>query len=246
MIEIIGNKIFLDNDYEIREYYTENGIVRALISNECTQSLMYIDKDKRSILGLDYFKYYNIPIDLKPNGVEYLMLGGGTLSYPHHYLNSYINKKIDIVEISDECIEYAKKYFYLEELKEENYGRLNIIIDDAIKYISHANKQYDYVLIDLFNGREPINKIYDQENIINLKRILKHNGIVVINYIINDNNYKKILNKIVKITKYYKIITNKQYFNNISNIGNIIIILSNDKIIIPNQYEYIDVTNNII
>ena len=47
MIELIANKIFLDDDYEIREYDTDNGIVRVLVSNECTQSLIYIDKNKR-------------------------------------------------------------------------------------------------------------------------------------------------------------------------------------------------------
>ena len=46
MIELIGNKIFLDNEYEIREYDTEKGITRALVSNESIQSLIYIDKTK--------------------------------------------------------------------------------------------------------------------------------------------------------------------------------------------------------
>ena len=97
MIELIGNKICLDNDYEIREYYTESGFVRALVSNECTQSLIYIDKQKIGDLGLDYFKYYDLPMTLNPSGTTYLMLGGGAFSYPHHYLNKYKDKKIDVV-----------------------------------------------------------------------------------------------------------------------------------------------------
>jgi spermidine synthase len=46
------------------------------------------------------------------------MLGGGGISYPHYYLNKHKNKKMDIVEINPKCIEYAKKYFYLDELIE--------------------------------------------------------------------------------------------------------------------------------
>ena len=75
MIELIANKIFLDNDYEIREYDTDNGIVRALVSNECTQSLIYIDNNKRQELGIEYFNYY---IDLRrgdfvgPNDDDYV------------------------------------------------------------------------------------------------------------------------------------------------------------------------------
>lgn len=243
MIELIGNKVFLDDNYEIREYDTENGIVRALVSNECTQSLMYVDEDKRQELGLDYFQFYNIPIDLNPNGTEYLMLGGGGISYPHYYLNKYKAKKIDIVEINEKCTEYAKKYFYLDELIESTKERLNIIIDDAIDYISKVNKKYDYILIDLFNGREPIKEIYEEENIINLKRILKYNGVIVINYIIENDNYKEELNNIIKIADNYKIIANKNYYNILNNTGNIIVILSNKDINISNNYEYIDIIN---
>lgn len=242
MIELIGNKIFLEDNYEIREYDTENGIVRALVSNECIQSLLYIDKDKRQELGIDYFNYYNIPIDLNPSGTEYLMLGGGAISYPHYYLNEYKNKKMDIVEINSKCIEYAKEYFYLDELIENTKERLNIIIDDAINYIENTNKQYDYVLIDLFNGREPIKEIYNEKNIINLKRILKENGVIVINYIISNENDKEELNEIIKITNNYKIISNQKYFNNIYNLGNVIIILSNKEINISNNYEFIDIS----
>lgn len=242
MIELISNKIFLDDSYEIREYDAEKGIVRALVSNECTQSLMYIDKDKRNILSLDYFNYYNVPIDLNPKGINYLMLGGGTISYPHYYLNKYKDKKMDIVEINEKCIEYAKEYFYLDELIEDNNKRVNIIIDDAINYIDKTNNQYDYVLIDLFNGKEPVKEIYNEENIINLRKILKENGVIVINYIVTNDNYKKDLNKIIQITDNYKIITQEKYFSNLNKIGNVIVVLSNNKIVIPNNYEYIDIS----
>ena len=41
---------------------------------------------------------------------------------------------MDVVEINEKCIEYAKKYFYLDELIENSKERLNIIIDDAINF----------------------------------------------------------------------------------------------------------------
>lgn len=243
MIELIGNKIFLDDNYEIREYATKNGIVRALVSNECTQSLIYIYNKKRGELALDYFDFYNIPIHLNPDGMDYLMLGGGTISYPHHYLNKYKDKKMDIVEINENCIEYAKKYFYLDELIETTKERLNIIIENAINYIKTTNKQYDYILIDLFNGRKPIKEIYEDENIFNLKRILRYNGTIVINYIIENDIYIGELNKIIKIFNNYKIIADKKYFNNINKTGNIIIILSDKKINIPSFYECVDISS---
>ena len=98
-------------------------------------------------------------------------------------------------------------------------------------------------MIDLFNGKEPIKAIYKEENIVNLKKILSDNGVIVINYIINNDNINKELEKIVKITNNYKVITHKKYFDDIKKKGNIIIILSNNEINISDTYEYVDIDN---
>lgn len=242
MIELIGHKIFLDDNYEIREYETEKGIIRALVLNECTQSLIYVDNSNKNELVIDYFRFYNLLIDLNPKGKNYLMLGGGAISYPHYFFSKYKDKNMDIIEINPKCIEYAKEYFFLEELNENVSERLSIIVDDAINYISKTNKKYDYILIDLFNGRVPIKEIYEDENIINLKKIIADNGIIVINYIIENDMYKAVLNKIIQITNNYKIIADKKYFNEVNANGNIVIILSNNEIKIPEIYDYIDIS----
>ena len=90
-----------------------------------------------------------------------------------------------------------------------------------MNYILNTNKQYDYILIDLFKGRESIKEIYEKENIINIRKILKNDGAIVINYIINNEQDKEELNKITQITNNYKIITDKKYFNYINKKGNI-------------------------
>ena len=67
MIEIIGKQIYLNDKYEIKEYFTENGNVKAFIYDNCIQSLMYLDKNKNQELCLDYFKYLNSPIEINPD-----------------------------------------------------------------------------------------------------------------------------------------------------------------------------------
>lgn len=230
MIELLEKKIILNDNYEIREYYTPNGNVRALVSNECTQSLIYIDKGKKSQIVLEYYNYYNIPIDINPSGTDYLMLGGGGFSYPHYFINRYKDKYIDIVENNQQCINYAKEYFYLDNLIESAKGRINIIIEDAIKYIEKCEKKYDYVLIDLFNGRTPIKEIYTEKNIENLRKIIKENGIIIVNYITTSKTYDKEINQIVKIANYHELLINDRYFNELTKTGNIIIVLSNNEI----------------
>lgn len=237
MIELISNKIILNNGYEIREYYTNKGNVRALIYDECIQSIIYIDDKNKNSLVLDYFNYYNLLVDLNPAGIDCLMLGGGGISYPRYFINNYSDKNMDVVEIDKKCIDYAKKYFYLDDLLNNNGNRLNIFIDDALKYVEKCNKKYDYILIDLFDGKKPINEIYYSHYGEKIKEILNDNGVIVINYIFGFSYYNNELLKITSLFEHYKIISDEDNFNTSYNVGNIIIILSNNDINIPSKYK---------
>ena len=239
MIEIIGSGILLGDGCEIKEYYTEKGRFRAFISNGCIQSLLCIDDDA---LLFDYFNFFDFPVKMNPDGENFLMLGGGCMSYPHYYLNTYRNKKMDVVEINKKNIEYASKYFYLDKLLEQSKRRLNIIVDDALDYISYCKKKYDYILVDLFDGRFPITKVYEKNNKSNLFNLLSDKGIIIINFIIFESTDIKELKKIIENINYYKIIANNKYFDNINNIGNIIIFLSNNDIDIPDTFDFLDVS----
>lgn len=247
MIEIIGKQIYLDDKYEIKEYFTSSGNVRALFSNGCIESSTYIEKSNIFELCNEYYKFFNIPIYLNPKGIDYLVLGGGGFSYPKYYISKYKNKKMTVVEIDKNCVDYAKKYFYLDELinrYDPLKERLNIIIEDAIKYINDCSKTFDYILIDLFKGRKPSEEIYEEEVLKKIKNILNKNGIIIVNYIISEENkctYKEELNKLTKITKFNKIITNKNYYDESKNIGNIIILLSETDITIPSIYNYYEI-----
>ena len=250
MIELISNKIFLDNNFEIREYDSPIGIIRILFCDGVAQSITCTKKELRYELCDCFMKLFDVPLSLNTYGENYLVLGGGAFTYPKYYISKYLTKKMDVVEINSECIEYAKKYFYLEELINEydlENKRLNIIIDDAMNYISNTQNKYDYVLIDLFNGKLPITEIYDEENIGNIKRIINNNSIIAINYIINkNNNFKKNIESLTKLTNNIKIITHNLCFNITEKTGNIIIILSNNDINISDEYDYLDVTNVLI
>ena len=245
MIELINNKIFLGDNYEIREYYTEDGNVKGLIYDGCIQSLIYIDKDKREKLVSSYFENYDLPLKLNPNGKNYLMLGGGAICYPHHCLNKYNDKKIDIVEIDNKCIEYSKEHFYLNELLDKHFGKINIIVDDAINYISYVDKKYDYILIDLFDGKKPIKEIYEDRNILNIKKILNEAGIVIVNYIITNTEDRNFIDIIVKMFNNYKIIIDKKYYNVNTNNGNVIIIMSDKMIDLTNVLDCAE-NNNVV
>ena len=247
MIEILGGRVDLDENTVIKEYYTELGNVKILYHKDARHSITFVDEEKRNDICDQYFAFYDLPVCLNPEGKNYLVLGGGGFTYPKYYISKYYDKRMDVVEINEKCVEWAKEYFYLDELIEDyddKKERLNIIIDDAIKYINTCNKKYDYILIDLFDGVLPVDEIYEGNNINNLKRLLNENGIIVINYVISNGNiykYKEVLRKIVKLTKNYKIITNKYYFNTTNNMGNVLIMLSDNEINLSNKYSYMGI-----
>lgn len=249
MIEMLNGRIDLDDDFVIKEYYTNFGNIRVLYGKEAVQSVTFIDKEKRNEICDYYFSFYDIPVYLNPEGKDYLVLGGGGFTYPKYYISKYIDKNMDVVELNKNCIYYAKKYFFLDELYDKydsKKERLKIINDNAINYINYCQKKYDFILIDLFDGIIPINEIYEDNNIYNFKKLLNENSVVVINYVIskfNINTYKEDLSNLVRISKYYKLITNKNYFNFTNNTGNVLIILSSYEVSVPDNYDYIDIFN---
>lgn len=250
--ELEYKRIYLKNNYEIREYSTNKVNIIALFSNNAFLSFSFLDNDLKFDLCNNYLKLYDLPNYLYKEGNNYLVLGGGTFSYPKYYIKNYKDKKMTVVEIDKYCIDLSKKYFFLDELYktyDSNNERLNIIIDDAIKYINTCTIKYDYILLDLFYGEDIVKEAYTQENLKQLKKLLKDKGIIIINYIINDNNYirsKKELYYLTTITKYHKFITLKENYDFNNNIGNVLGILSDEKIEIPSILNTIDITNIIL
>ena len=253
MVEIEGSRIQLDNGYEIREYASIYGHIRGLIYNNSIQSLMYIHEANKYKLPHRQLYLYDLPNDINPKGKDYLVLGGGALSYPRYYISHYKEKNMDVVELNKQVIDINKEYFYLDELINEfdsNHERLNIIVDDAIKYIDKCNKKYDYILIDIFDGDNPLPSIYSNESINNIKRIINEDSIVLINYIINDTSIKQLdlLRKMINSFNYNKIISIDTLNNLLTKSGNIVVVLSDKKFKIPNIpnkyiYEEISIDN---
>lgn len=249
MIEILSKKTVIDIDNEIREYYTENGNVRVLFFNGCAQSVMYTDENKHYKLFNNYLHFFNLPVMINPSISNYLMLGGGMFVYPQCFINSYPNKTITVVEKEKKYIELAKKYFYLNESLNKHPKNIIIINDDALKFIERNNRKYDCISIDLFDGRIPIKNVYSVFAITNLKKMLNEHGIITANYIVSKDNfltYQNDLQRIFKLFKYYKIITDEENYDLKNNYGNIFLIMSDMNFEIPDNWNHIDLTRKII
>lgn len=229
-------EIKLEKGYSILTLEDSNSnVIRTLFTGNSHQSVTYTNELKYELYD-KFTNLYKVCDTHKEDISNVLVLGGGGFSYPKYYISKYKNRYMDVVEIDEYLIEVAKKYFYLDELYEEHdkeKERLNIVIDDAFKYIYETNKQYDSILVDLFIDNKPIQKTFEEDTLKQLKSILKEDGIVTINYIITkeDSNYeqlKKDLKNLRKMFKNMKILTTIKFYENKR--GNIFIICSNYQI----------------
>jgi spermidine synthase len=229
----------IDEFYKLEKIDYDGTSIVAIKSNNSYQSVSYDNSN------FNLFDNYSCLYDILPNLgdiKDVLVLGGGGLSYPKYYISNYLDKYMDVVEISQKLIDIAYKYFYLDklyELYDPLHNRLNIICDDAYNYIKTTNKLYDGIFIDLYIDNIPLDMIYEDSFISNIKRILNNNKFVTINYIklISDNKFDGYISKLKKYFTNVLIITDER--NYMLDNKNLFIICSDSDIVIPDTFSYV-------
>lgn len=87
----------------------------------------------------------------------------------------------------------------------ETYEQDTVIIKDAFEWIKKYELQiHDYIVVDLFEGRNVKQEVFSDEFLSNLKRILTTDGLVSIHFIGTDTmteENKKVIEKYFKIDK---------------------------------------------
>lgn len=242
---MISNIINLNNGYRILEHIDFDGNKkRRLISTSVTQSLTSCEEDKHFDLIDPYLELY----DIMPNMADVnkvLMLGGGGFSYPKYFLAKHPNKTIDVVEIENELYQASLEYLYLKEaieLFDKDGSRLHVYIEDAYEYIKKDN-MYDAILVDLYIDSEPLHKTFEEETLKRLKSILSKRGYLLINYIRQQGKEEQSREDIKKAMMHFsniKIIGHQEHFSD--SYGNMLIILSDELIRIPNNFSYFEIS----
>ncbi|CAG8441765.1 3779_t:CDS:10 [Funneliformis mosseae] len=113
------------------------------------------------------------------------------------------NVLLDIVELDPVVYNLAVNYFGLER-------RHNIYIQDGRKFINNApSRYYDYVLHDVFTGGSVPSVLFSIEALEQIKRILKKNGVLALNFVGSDKwpqaeSLALVANTIKSVFPYYK------------------------------------------
>ena len=128
-----------------------------------------------------------------------LGLGGGVIpSWIHKNTKC---RNIDVVELIPELTQIAQEHFQMPK-------DINVINDDAFKWIHRGDKQYDIIILDLANDKTTFK--YNDNFYRGLKNRLTKTGICAINYLAHENTpeHATHLNQL------------RQHFNHVDNVGN--------------------------
>ncbi len=134
---------------------------------------------------LDEFIYHEAMIHpamiSHPNPENVLVLGGGEGATIREILKYKSVKKVVMVDLDKEVVDFCKEYLYTWHKGAFNDKRLELIHDDARKYISETNEKFDVIVEDLccpIKGG-PAYLLYTLQFYRMLVKRLKNNGIFV-------------------------------------------------------------------
>ena len=152
------------------------------------ESATYVDENKCNELVYKYTQMYDLMFDLKNKEIKSaLLIGGAGYSYPKHYISTYLDKSLDVVEIDPMVTEIARKYFYLDKLIKdynlEKTERLKLITEDGRTYLNRNEKKYDAILNDAFTDTTPVPTLTTLEAVTKIKNSLTENGLYLTNII---------------------------------------------------------------
>lgn len=187
----VGEYVSYDSEYSriliFNRYDKNNDLVRNFIMDSGHESATYVDESKCNDLVYEYTKMYDLMFDSDIEIKNSLLIGGAGYSYPKHYISTYLDKNMDVVEIDPMVTEIARKYFYLDKLIEdyniEETGRLKLITEDGRTYLNRNEKKYDAILNDAFSDTTPVATLTTLEAVKNIKNSLNEKGLYLTNII---------------------------------------------------------------
>jgi len=169
----VKRTFFRDSFYgnmQVLEYSFGNRRTRELVVDATVQG--GIDTVSRlSVYEYPYFLQF-IPRAINPKGKECLVIGLGAGVIPMWYEKQGV--RADVVDIDPEVFDVARRFFSFNISGKS-------IVEDARYFLNTPGKQYDYVILDVFNGDNTPYHLLSREALITLKQRLTPGGILGIN-----------------------------------------------------------------
>ena len=130
----------------------------------------------------DEFIYHemisHVPMCVNPNIRKVLLVGGGDGGTARELLKYETIESIDLVEI-DEVVVNACKKFIPKTAECLDNKRVNVYIEDGLKFIRHCQDDYDLIIVDSTDPFGPGEGLFTKEFYGNCYNALHDDGIMV-------------------------------------------------------------------
>lgn len=167
-----------------RELYRANsnfGLVQVL-ENETGDRRFYLndylvqntyDPNERKSRALFTYALHDLAIAYTRQITNVLCIGLGVGIVPDEF--AQVGADVDVVEINPAVVPIAEKLFHCD------ISRLGLVIADGRYFVNKAEKRYDAVILDAFLGDSSPSHLMTMEAFRSMKRILRPEGVLVIN-----------------------------------------------------------------
>lgn len=154
-------------DYSYGANHTRELIIDGLVQGGIDMN------NKMSIYEYPYFLEI-LPYTLNPEGERCLVVGLGAGIIPMWYEKMGI--KTDVVDIDPDVVTTARDYFGFNISGD-------IIVSDARYYLNTSGRQYDYVILDVFNGDTTPGHILSKEALQIIRSRMTNKGVLAVNMV---------------------------------------------------------------
>jgi spermidine synthase len=139
------------------------------------QSAMYFDSDE---LVFPYARFFDLAQHFRPGFTRTLLIGSGAYTYPTHFLRTFFDATIDVVEIDPRVKDIACRYFrYTDD------PRMTTIDKDGRDFLNTAEQgRYDVIYLDAFGSLFSVPyQLTTREAVTQMSRALDDSGVVIAN-----------------------------------------------------------------
>jgi spermidine synthase len=130
----------------------------------------------------DEFVYHemiaHVPLFTLKNPERVLIIGGGDGGTAREVLKHKSVKRVVMVEIDKMVVDACKKHLPSVACALDD-PRLELIIDDGVKYAKNTSKTFDVVLIDSTDPIGPAQPLFNREFYASIFKLLDKNGIMI-------------------------------------------------------------------
>lgn len=146
-------------------------------SAKTQQSCMLVDDPQKLVFNYTKMLFSSLLVNPNPERILIVGLGGGTMSNTLHQL--FPEATITNVEIDPAVIKVARSYFGFFENE-----KITSVVQDGRIFVKRAalkKQQYDWIILDAFNGDYIPEHLMTKEFLQETKQLLSNNGVLTAN-----------------------------------------------------------------